>query len=183
MVQPRKWPELSLKSPGIKPRRHTSSTGSILSSSSNSTHTGSQLVGKKPYILNTCDRAPSPTGNTFAHEFSVFASVNIQGSATQNLYKSHVSLTSILYGDESDSRDNSKITTMQSNNADSNKCLLNHKINETIDGVPLNSSPQQMEMLIENFSNKISNNCSISETTENNLSATNPSPSSGIGLV
>lgn len=117
-LQPRKWPELTLKSPGIKPRRHNQASISMpgtlpfstktlqsnnnnninnnnISHSVNSSNAGSHNNNN----YNTSEGEQSPTGNTSstssAHEFSVFANVNIQGSSVSLFSQSQMNLSSI----------------------------------------------------------------------------------------
>lgn len=101
--QPRKWPDLTLKSPGIKPRRHNNSTGS---NSGMSLPAGTLPFSQKSLHLNSSEgeQSPPPANQTpSAHEFTVFANVNIQGgsgsssshSSHHNFSQSQINLSSI----------------------------------------------------------------------------------------
>lgn len=78
MFQPRKWPDLTLKSPGIKPRRHNNSTGS---NSGMSLPAGTLPFSQKSLHLNSSEgeQSPPPANQTSANDFTVFANVNLQG--------------------------------------------------------------------------------------------------------
>lgn len=118
IFQPRRWPELTLKSPGIKPRRHNQASISMPgtlpfstktlqtnnnnnmnninnNNSINNSNTGSHINNN----YNTSEGEQSPPGNTSstssAHEFSVFANVNIQGSSVSLFSQSQMNLSSI----------------------------------------------------------------------------------------
>ncbi|XP_063702733.1 protein son of sevenless [Culicoides brevitarsis] len=87
---PRRWPDLSLKSPGIKPshtksnRHNSQSSGSISSSSglglSTSTSTITPFIPRGP----TSEPEHSPPSNLSAHDFSVFANVRISESSNHH---------------------------------------------------------------------------------------------------
>uniref|UniRef100_A0A336MR44 CSON003850 protein n=1 Tax=Culicoides sonorensis TaxID=179676 RepID=A0A336MR44_CULSO len=78
---PRRWPDLSLKSPGIKPshqkgnRHNSQSSGSLvgLVASSSSLPSTLPLMPRGP----TSEPEHSPPSNLSAHDFSVFANVRI----------------------------------------------------------------------------------------------------------
>jgi son of sevenless-like protein len=69
--QPRKWPELTLKSPGIKPGRRQNNSNASLSLSNTLPFSG------KHQLLSTSEGEQSPPANLSSSEFSVFANVNI----------------------------------------------------------------------------------------------------------
>jgi son of sevenless-like protein len=68
--QPRKWPELTLKSPGIKPgRRHNNNALSLSST---------LPFSSKSQLLSTSEGEQSPPANNLSSsEYSVFANVNL----------------------------------------------------------------------------------------------------------
>uniref|UniRef100_A0A1L8DMM0 Putative guanine-nucleotide releasing factor n=1 Tax=Nyssomyia neivai TaxID=330878 RepID=A0A1L8DMM0_9DIPT len=79
---PRRWPELTLKSPGIKPRRHNNS-GSSMSLIS--------LPGSLPYshksltMSSEGDWSPTSSISQVNQEFTVFANVNLSGAHHSSL--------------------------------------------------------------------------------------------------
>jgi son of sevenless-like protein len=140
-LQPRKWPELTLKSPGIKPaRRHNNSNSSM--SLSNTLPFGS----KASHFLNSSEGEQSPPANSNNHlpasEFSVFANVNIPvaSSSSSSFFTSQstlnstfmpddtISITSTIAAPEIPRRSNSIISmTSHNNNSFSNHFDNNHK--------------------------------------------------------
>uniref|UniRef100_A0A6B2EH91 Putative ras1 guanine nucleotide exchange factor n=1 Tax=Phlebotomus kandelakii TaxID=1109342 RepID=A0A6B2EH91_9DIPT len=87
---PRRWPELTLKSPGIKPRRHNNSGSSI----SLISLPGSLPYSQKSLTMSSSEGDWSPTSgiSQVSQEFTVFANVNIQGSHHSSLMNvSHAS--------------------------------------------------------------------------------------------
>lgn len=78
---PRKWPDLTLKSPGIKPRRHNST------SSSNTSMSLPGTFSHKSLHLNNSEGEQSPPSNistSSMNDFSVFANVNIHASTSSS---------------------------------------------------------------------------------------------------
>ncbi|XP_055307215.1 protein son of sevenless-like [Sitodiplosis mosellana] len=113
----RKWPDLPLKSPGTKPKRHSHQTSSISMpgtlpfSNKTTLHTNS-TSGKSSQnnsmSYNTSEGEQSPTSHntstSSAHDFAVFANVNIQGNSASSFSQSQVILNTIStsmtdYGD------------------------------------------------------------------------------------
>ncbi|GAB0098431.1 Protein son of sevenless [Sergentomyia squamirostris] len=81
---PRRWPELTLKSPGIKPRRHNNSGSSV----SLISLPGSLPYSQKSLTMSSSEGDWSPTSgisSQSSQEFTVFANVNIQGSHHSSL--------------------------------------------------------------------------------------------------
>ncbi|XP_059616902.1 protein son of sevenless [Phlebotomus argentipes] len=80
---PRRWPELTLKSPGIKPRRHNNSGSSV----SLISLPGSLPYSHKSLAMSSSEGDWSPTSgiSQVSQEFTVFANVNIQGSHHSSL--------------------------------------------------------------------------------------------------
>lgn len=79
-MQPRKWPELNLKSPGTKPTRRQNNSNSSSSTFSNTLPFGS----KSSHHFNTSESEQSPTATSHhsSSDFSVFAPVNIPMSSS-----------------------------------------------------------------------------------------------------
>jgi son of sevenless len=79
-LQPRKWPELTLKSPGTKPQRRQNNSNSSSSNFSNTLPFGS----KASHHFNTSESEQSPTATCHhsSSDFSVFAPVNIPMSSS-----------------------------------------------------------------------------------------------------
>lgn len=112
-MQPRKWPDLPLKSPGTKPKRHSHQTSSLSmpgtlpfsnktalhanSTSSKSSQNNNNNNNSMSY--NTSEGEQSPTGHnsstSSAHDFAVFANVNIQGNSASSFSQSQVTLNTI----------------------------------------------------------------------------------------
>lgn len=146
--QLRKWPDLTLKSPGIKPRRHNQTSMSLpgtlpfstKSLQSNNNNNNINNVANNSINNNNCNTSEgeqSPTGNastiSAAHEFSVFANVNIQGGsssqATSNAashaatdFSDTISLNSAMMAPELPKRSNS-IISLPSNSIEAKPVL------------------------------------------------------------
>uniref|UniRef100_A0A182PFS1 Protein son of sevenless n=1 Tax=Anopheles epiroticus TaxID=199890 RepID=A0A182PFS1_9DIPT len=77
---PRKWPDISLKSPGIKPssRRNNSSANSSM------TLPGTLPYSKTSMLANsdTGEQSPPASSSSSVHDYSIFASVNIHSSSS-----------------------------------------------------------------------------------------------------
>uniref|UniRef100_A0A182WH71 Guanine nucleotide exchange factor for ras-like small gtpase n=1 Tax=Anopheles minimus TaxID=112268 RepID=A0A182WH71_9DIPT len=77
---PRKWPDIPLKSPGIKPssRRNNSSANSSM------TLPGTLPYSKTPLLANsdTGEQSPPASSSSSVHDYSIFASVNIHSSSS-----------------------------------------------------------------------------------------------------
>uniref|UniRef100_A0A182F0P6 Guanine nucleotide exchange factor for ras-like small gtpase n=1 Tax=Anopheles albimanus TaxID=7167 RepID=A0A182F0P6_ANOAL len=79
-IRPRKWPEIPLKSPGIKPssRRNNSSANSSM------TLPGTLPYSKTSLLANsdTGEQSPPASSSSSAHDYSIFAHVNINSSSS-----------------------------------------------------------------------------------------------------
>lgn len=90
---PRKWPDLSLKSPGIKPtqnktNRHHPSNSSISLSGT------LPFIPRPPTSNNEPEHSPPSNLSSSAHEFSIFANVQISGnSSNTNSFLSHSNIS------------------------------------------------------------------------------------------
>uniref|UniRef100_A0A182KEU2 Protein son of sevenless n=1 Tax=Anopheles christyi TaxID=43041 RepID=A0A182KEU2_9DIPT len=77
---PRKWPDIPLKSPGIKPssRRNNSSANSSM------TLPGTLPYSKTSLLTNsdTGEQSPPASSSSSVHDYSIFASVNIHSSSS-----------------------------------------------------------------------------------------------------
>ncbi|XP_049283529.1 protein son of sevenless isoform X1 [Anopheles funestus] len=77
---PRKWPDIPLKSPGIKPssRRNNSSANSSM------TLPGTLPYSKTSLLANsdTGEQSPPASSSSSVHDYSIFASVNIHSSSS-----------------------------------------------------------------------------------------------------
>ncbi|EAA15144.4 AGAP009180-PA [Anopheles gambiae str. PEST] len=77
---PKKWPDISLKSPGIKPssRRNNSSANSSM------TLPGTLPYSKTSLLANsdTGEQSPPASSSSSVHDYSIFASVNIHSSSS-----------------------------------------------------------------------------------------------------
>ncbi|XP_058167851.1 protein son of sevenless [Anopheles ziemanni] len=86
---PRKWPDISLKSPGIKPssRRNNSSANSSM------TLPGTLPYSKTSLLTNsdTGEQSPPASSSSSVHDYSIFASVNIHSTSGAS------SLSSLYY--------------------------------------------------------------------------------------
>ncbi|XP_058060632.1 protein son of sevenless [Anopheles bellator] len=77
---PRKWPDIPLKSPGIKPssRRNNSSANSSM------TLPGTLLYSKTSLVTysDTGEQSPPASSSSSVHDYSIFAPVNIHSSSS-----------------------------------------------------------------------------------------------------
>lgn len=103
---PRKWPDLTLKSPGIKPRRHnnnnnnrdnTSATGTLRGSHHRPSDNQTQQTHHHQQNNSEGEQSPPAVKSSMSHDYSIFANVNLAsgGSTLKNICQSQVSLTSI----------------------------------------------------------------------------------------
>lgn len=109
---PRRWPELTLKSPGIKPRRHNNSGSSI----SLISLPGSLPYSQKSLTMSSSEGDWSPTSgiSQVSQEFTVFANVNIQGShhsSLMNVSHPSTSLSTLATSSSIDLMDQASIVT------------------------------------------------------------------------
>ncbi|XP_031624376.1 protein son of sevenless isoform X2 [Contarinia nasturtii] len=105
----KKWPPAILKSPGTKPKRHAHQTSSISTpgtlpfSNKTELHTNSTTSKNNSQnnsmSYNTSEGEQSPTGHntsmSSAHDFAVFANVNIQGNSASSFSQSQVTLNTM----------------------------------------------------------------------------------------
>lgn len=84
LLQPRKWPDLTLKSPGTKPTTKRQSNSNSNSSFSNTLPFGSKASSQQAFLASECDQQSPTTTNSqlSSSDFSVFANVNIPISSS-----------------------------------------------------------------------------------------------------
>ncbi|XP_050089675.1 protein son of sevenless isoform X2 [Anopheles aquasalis] len=101
---PRKWPDIPLKSPGIKPssRRNNSSANSSM------TLPGTLPYSKTSLLANsdTGEQSPPASSSSSAHDYSIFAHVNINSSSSGTS-----SLSSLYYQQQQQHFQNQQTTS------------------------------------------------------------------------
>lgn len=106
MPKSRKWPDINLKSPGIKPRRqHTPSSHHSSNNNSSSSGHGTlphsskshhQLSHEGDHSPTTSSHHPNHNSTSSAQEYSVFANVHLQsGQSHAHLSQSQANLSTV----------------------------------------------------------------------------------------